>query len=140
MVNNILMDGIDSILEGFHKNLTLIINIGNYGEPSYLTKLLVNSNPTLNILKQDRRCKLPKAIPEKDNKLNFIECDVGNPLENGTQQEINIPFDITQLDLSIQKIELSLELKTASDITAESQMTLNLTLNVRRNASIQIIG
>ncbi len=140
LVNNILIGDTDSILEGFHKNLTLIVDISNFGEPSYLTKLLVNTKPTLNVLKQDIRCKLPKMNQEKDDKLNFIECDVGNPLENGSNQKINIPLDISQLDINTEKIEISLELKTASEITPGSQMNLNLTVNVGRNASLEIFG
>ncbi len=140
LVNNVLIGDTDSILEGFHKNLTLIVDISNFGEPSYLTKLLVNTKPTLNVLKQDIRCKLPKMNQEKDDKFNFIECDTGNPLVKGSHQQINIPFDISQLDINTKKIEISLELKTASEITPASQMILNLTVNVMRNASLEIFG
>lgn len=139
ILNNLLYKSSEDIFEGFHKNITLITTVQNTGEPSYLTKLLINTTPRLNLLKQDSRCRLPKH--NSDNKTEYaIECDVGNPLETMNQQKVAIPFDLSQLDSNIDKIVIDLKLKTASEITKDSLMNETIVMDIIRNASLQMIG
>ncbi|XP_054157684.1 integrin alpha-9-like [Oppia nitens] len=127
------------IQEGYHKSLTLLTVVQNTGEPSYLTKVLIHTKPKLNLLKQDSRCRLPKTSNNNETK-HFIECDVGNPLETQSRQQIAIHFDISVLDLKLDRIVFDIEVKSASNLTIDSRLTETVVINVVRNATIRMFG
>ncbi|CAG2105990.1 unnamed protein product [Medioppia subpectinata] len=140
LLNSVLSMKTDPILEGYHKSLTLVTNVDNSGEPSYLTKLLITTNPKLQLIKQDSRCRLPNYNTNNQTDGYLLECEVGNPLKSHKQQEISIPLDISKLDLDINEIEVTIELKSASEVTKDSVLNETFTIQVVRNASLLMIG
>ena len=139
-MNGIPLKTIDSIFEGFHKNLTIITSILNSGEPSYLTKILVSTNPKLNLLKQDSRCRIIFDAQHNSTDISYIECEVGNPLNPELSEEVFIPLDVSELDTKVESLEIDIEVKTASEVTKDSHLSENIEINVIRNASLEIFG
>ena len=129
------------MFQGFHKNLTIIASVVNSGEPSYLTKIVINSSPKLNLLKQDSRCRLPvRSDHNGTSNSNSIECDVGNPLRIGSSGEVAVPLDISQFDSSVDRLDISIDVTTASEATKDSHLSDSIEINVMRSASLEIFG
>lgn len=128
----------DQLFQGFHKNLTIVSSVANSGEPSYLTKIVITSHLKLNLLRQDSRCRLLTLIERNDTVS--VECNVGNPLLLGASDEVSVPLDISQLDSNVNRLDIRVDVITASEPTKDSDLSESIEIGVMRSAGLEMFG
>ena len=55
-------------------------------------------------------------------------------------EEVAVPLDISQFDSSVDRLDISIDVTTASEATKDSHLSDSIEINVMRSASLEIFG
>lgn len=129
-----LKTDIKSVVQGYHDMLILTVIVTNKGENAFATKLTLSIVPYLEINQVEAGWNIEELYTE----VKFAS-EVDNPLEKQTTKEIKIPFSLSKINYQANQIDFRAEVKTTSDLKANSKSTANLTIQIERYASLALI-
>ncbi|XP_053205262.1 integrin alpha-PS2-like [Panonychus citri] len=128
------LGSLQSVIEGFHDSVKLIVSLYNYGENAHSSKLELIVEPPL-------KTQINSYDIFNDTTL-IINRDVGNPLGPGSN-EFLIPFNLkSSIIYDQQRINFTCIFTTRSDLrsTVNGSIKQSLSIPIERVASLTIDG
>uniref|UniRef100_A0A670ZUL7 Integrin subunit alpha 8 n=1 Tax=Pseudonaja textilis TaxID=8673 RepID=A0A670ZUL7_PSETE len=130
------------IVIGEENYLMLTINSRNEGEGAYEAELHITIPPEADYTGVERSNKALRVLScdyKMENETRTVICDLGNPMEAGTNFSAGIRFTVQHFENPEQSIDFKLQVRSSNKVNPNSNL-VELKIDISAIAHVQIRG